>query len=51
MEPAADVVFAVTGGTGSFRNARGDVEVVPVLDAEDGRSLVVFRLLGASADY
>lgn len=47
----ADLVFAVTGGTGSFRNARGEVEVVPVPDAEDGRVYAIFRLLGASAKY
>jgi hypothetical protein len=47
----ADLVFAVTGGTGTFRNARGEVEVVPIPDAEDGRVFAVYRLLGASANY
>jgi hypothetical protein len=40
--------FAVTGGTGSFRNARGEVEVVGVSETE---ALVYFWLRGASANY
>jgi hypothetical protein len=44
-------VFAVTGGTGAFRNARGELEVAPVPDAEDGRAFAIYRLLGASANY
>jgi hypothetical protein len=47
----ADFVFGVTGGTGAFRNARGEVEGVPVPGAEDGRVFSVYRLLGASANY
>lgn len=48
---AESAVFAVTGGTGAFRNAGGEVEVVPVPGYEDGRSYAIFRLLGATAKY
>jgi len=42
------ILFAVTGGTRAFRNARGTVEVV---EFEDGtRAFAIFRLLGVSAD-
>jgi len=46
-----DIVFAVTGGTGAFRNARGEVEVVSVPGAEDEKAFAHFRLLGATANY
>lgn len=45
-----DIVFAVTGGSGSFRNVRGEVEVKPVPDTDD-RAFVIFRLRGASVRY
>jgi hypothetical protein len=44
-----NVVFGVTGGTGQFRNARGELEVVPIPDSAN--ALAVFRLLGASASF
>jgi hypothetical protein len=44
----ADIVFAVTGGTGDFRNARGELEVVPETETE---ALVHFWLRGARACY
>jgi len=39
-----DAVFAITGGTGRFRNARGDAHAV---DTEPGRAEVAIRLIGA----
>ncbi len=39
-----DIVFAVTGGTGAFANARGEIEVV---DRGDGGSFIHFWLRGA----
>ena len=42
-------VFAVTGGTGAFRNIRGDVTVMPAADFSSSR--VVFRVMGAAAGY
>jgi hypothetical protein len=42
-------VFAVTGGTGAFRNIRGEVEVLPAADWS--RARVVFRVMGAAAGY
>ena len=38
-----DNVFAITGGTGAYRNARGDVRAV---DTEPGRAEVTIRILG-----
>jgi hypothetical protein len=45
---APSAVFAVTGGTGAFRNARGEIEVIPI---DETASYAVFRLIGASANY
>jgi hypothetical protein len=42
------LIFAVTGGTGDFRNASGELEVVPASDTE---ALVHFWLRGASSPY
>lgn len=42
------IVFAVTGGTGDFVNARGELEVVPI---DELSSFAHFRLLGATAKY
>ncbi len=46
---AGDTVFAVTGGTESFRNIRGEVAVIPAADFSSSR--VVFRVMGAAAGY
>lgn len=42
-------VFAVTGGTGEFRNIRGEMKVMPSADWSTSR--VVFRVMGAGAGY
>jgi hypothetical protein len=42
------IQFAVTGGTDSFRNARGEIGVIP---KDEVSVYVPFRLIGASADY
>ena len=42
------IVFAVTGGSGDFVNARGELEVVPI---DDLSSFAHFRLIGATAKY
>lgn len=46
---AGQTVFAVAGGTGSFRNIRGEVAVFPSADASHSRA--VFRVMGAAAGY
>jgi len=38
-----DNVFAVTGGTGAYRNARGEARAI---DTEPGRAEVTIRLIG-----
>lgn len=42
------LVFPVTGGSGDFVNARGELEVVPI---DETSSFAHFRLLGATAKY
>jgi len=44
------IVFAVTGGTNAFRNARGEIIVEPG-PVDSGGVLVHFRLRGASSAY
>lgn len=39
-------MFAITGGTGAFRNARGDAHAV---DTEPGRAEVTIRVIGYGA--
>jgi hypothetical protein len=45
-----ELAFAVTGGTGAFRNARGEVVLTPYPGDVD-RGYVHFRLIGANAGY
>ncbi|MDH3756180.1 MAG: hypothetical protein OEU32_20130, partial [Acidimicrobiia bacterium] len=45
-----EIVFAVTGGTNAFRNARGEIIVEPG-PIDSGGVFVHFRLIGASAAY
>jgi hypothetical protein len=45
-----EVTFGVTGGTGAFRSARGEVGVLPY-PGDPNRAYIEFRLVGASASY